>query len=143
MILKNMAYIFNIFFRKLYYLLLQFLEKTVKNVKNHKDIKLITTKAKKNQLVSEVRCHTTQIISDNLLAIEMKKTQILVNKQVYVGLSILENGQIAMYEFCHDYVKLKYGGKTKLCYMDADRFIVYIKTEGIYVDISKFVERKI
>ena len=36
-----------------------------------------------------------------------------------------------MYEFCYDYVKLKYGEKAKLCYMDTDSFIVYIKTDDI------------
>ena len=32
-----------------------------------------------------------------------------------------------MYEFCHDYVKPKYGENSKLCYMDIDSFIVYVK----------------
>ena len=45
-----------------------------------------------------------------------------------------------MYEFWHDYVKPKYGENAKLCYMDTDRFIVYIKTEEIYADIAKDVE---
>ena len=42
-----------------------------------------------------------------------------------------------MYEFWYDYVKLKYGEKAKLCYMDTDSFIVYIKkTNDIYKDIA-------
>ena len=45
-----------------------------------------------------------------------------------------------MYEFWYDYVKPKYGVKAKLCYMDADSFIVYIKTGDIYKDIAKDVE---
>ena len=49
----------------------------------------------------------------------MKKTQILVNKPVYLGLSILELSKILMYEFWYEYSKLKYGEKAKLCYMDA------------------------
>ena len=36
-----------------------------------------------------------------------------------------------MYEFCYDYVKSKYGEKAKLCYMDTEGFIVYIKTDDI------------
>ena len=34
-----------------------------------------------------------------------------------------------MYEFRYDYIKTKYGQKAKLCYMDTDSFIVYIKTD--------------
>ena len=42
-----------------------------------------------------------------------------------------------MYEFWYDYLKTKYGEKTKLCYMDTDNFIVYIKTKGIYSGAAK------
>ena len=45
-----------------------------------------------------------------------------------------------MYEFWYDYVKPKYGGKTKLFYMDTDNFIVYIKTDDIYKDIAEDVD---
>ena len=48
----------------------------------------------------------------------MKKTEIFMNKPVYLGLSILELSKIVMYEFWYDYVKPKYGEKAKLCYMD-------------------------
>ena len=48
----------------------------------------------------------------------MKKTQILMNKTVYLGLSILKLSKILMYEFWYDYVKPKYC--EKLCYMDTD-----------------------
>ena len=51
-----------------------------------------------------------------------------MNKPVHLGLSILELSKILMYEFWYDYVKLKYDEKAKLCYMNTDSFIVYIKT---------------
>ena len=47
-----------------------------------------------------------------------------------------------MYEFWYDYVKPKYGEKVKLCYMDTDSFIVYIKTDDIYKDIAEDVETR-
>ena len=59
----------------------------------------------------------------------MKKTQIFINKSVFLGVSILEISKIVMYEFWCDYLKPKYGEKAKLCYMDTDSFIVYIKAE--------------
>ena len=48
----------------------------------------------------------------------MKKMQILMNKPVYFGLSILELSKMLMYGFWYDYVKPKYGKKAELCYMD-------------------------
>ena len=72
----------------------------------------------------------------------MKRTQILTNKVVYLDLSVLEISKIVMYEFCYHYVKLEYGQKAKLCYMDTNSFIVYIKTEDIYSDIAKDIETR-
>ena len=78
-----------------------------------------------------------------LLAIEMRKAQILMNKPVSLGLSILELNKILVYEFWYDYVKLKYSEKAKLCYVDTGHgFIVYIKTDDIYKDITKDVETR-
>ena len=51
-----------------------------------------------------------------------------MSKAVCLGLSILELSKILMYEFWYDYLKPKYGEKVKLCYMDTNSFIVYIKT---------------
>ena len=65
----------------------------------------------------------------------MKNIQILMNKLVYLCPSILAISKLVMYEFWYDYVKPKYGEKVKLCYMDIDSFMVYIKTKDIYLDI--------
>ena len=62
-----------------------------------------------------------------------------MNKRVYLGLAILEITKIVMNEFCHNYVKPKYGEEAKLCYIATGSLIVYIKTEDIYVDIVKDV----
>ena len=70
------------------------------------------------------------------------KTQIFMNKAVYLGLSILEISIIVMYDLWYDYVKPKYGEKAKLCHMDTDSFIVYIKIEVIYADVTKDVETR-
>ena len=52
-----------------------------------------------------------------------------MNKPVYLGLSILELSKILMYELWYDYGKPKDSEKAKLCYLDTDSFIVYIKTD--------------
>ena len=46
-----------------------------------------------------------------------------MNKPVYFGLSILESSKSVINEFWYDFVKLKYGRKAKLCYMDTGSFI--------------------
>ena len=66
----------------------------------------------------------------------MKKTQIIMNKPVYLGLLILDRNKTKMYDFWYGDIKPKYGHKSKLCYIITDSFIVQIKTEDIYKDIS-------
>ena len=50
-----------------------------------------------------------------------------MNESVYLGLSILDISKTVMYQFQYDYVKPKYGKNAKLCYMDTDSFVVYVK----------------
>ena len=72
----------------------------------------------------------------------MKKTKVRMNKPIYLGLSILEISKTLMYEFWYDYIKPKYASNVKLCYMDTDSFIINIKTNDFYKDISKDVENR-
>ena len=116
--------------------------KTMENVRKHRNIKLVTTERRRNYLVSEPNYHTTKFFTENLLAIEMIKTQILMNKPVYLGLSILDLSKNVMYEFWYHYVKPKYGENAKLCYMDTDSFIFHVKTDDIYKDIAEDFETR-
>ena len=52
-------------------------------MRKHRDIKLVTTERRRNYLVSETNYYTTKIFNKNLLAAEMKKNQITMNKPVY------------------------------------------------------------
>ena len=65
-----------------------------------------------------------------------------MNKLVYLGLSVLKLIKILMHEYCYDYVKLKCGEKAKLCYMNTDSFIAYIKSEVIYKDIAEDLDTR-
>ena len=113
--------------------------KTMEIVRKHRDIKLVKTDKKRNKLVSELNFHTMKLIDDNLAIIEMKKVKIKMNKPIYLGLSILDISKITMYEFWYDFIKSKYANSAKLCYMDTDSFIINIKTEDFYKDISENV----
>ena len=93
------------------------------------------------QLASKPNYHTLKYFSENLIAIEMKKTKVKMNKPVYLGMSILDISKTLMYEFWYDYVKPKYQDNAKLCYMDTDSFIIHIKTEDFYKDIANDVEK--
>ena len=65
-----------------------------------------------------------------------------MKKFVHLILSILEVSKILTYEFWYDYVKPKYSEKAKLCFMDTNNFIVYIKKDDTYKDIAEDVETR-
>ena len=112
------------------------------NFRRHRNIKLVTTERRRNYLLSEPNYHTTKFFTETLLEIEMRKTQILMNKPVYLGLPILDPIKTVMYECWYDYVKAKYGENSKLCYIDTDSFIAHVKTDDIYINIAEDVETR-
>ena len=113
----------------------------MENVRKHRDIKLVTTDERRNKLVLEPNYHTKKQSSENLLAIEMKKTKVKMNKPVYLGMSILDNSKTPIYEFWFDYIKPKYKDKAKVCYTDTDSFVIYNFTEDFFEDINNDVEK--
>ena len=114
--------------------------KKTENVRKHRDIKLVTTDKRRNQLVSEPNYHTTKWFLEDLLAIEMKKIKVKMNN-AYLDLSILEISKTLMYEFWYDYIKPKYQNNAKLYYMDTDSFIIRINTEDFYKDIEMMLKK--
>ena len=59
--------------------------KTMENVRNHRDIKIVTTNKQRNKFASEPNYHSTKYISKDLLIMEMKKVEVKINKPVYLG----------------------------------------------------------
>ena len=86
--------------------------KTTENVRKHRNIKLVTTERRINYLVYQRNYDT--IKDFHRKAIEMRKTQILMNMLIYLRLSVLDLSKTVIYEFRYDYVKPKY------CYMDTE-----------------------
>ena len=113
--------------------------KTMENLRKCRDIKLVTTKRRRNNLVSKPNHHIIKFFTEYLLAIETKKTQMLMNKLVYLRLSILELSNILMHKFWSNYVKVKNSGKVKLHYIDAD---CIHNTHDIYKVIVENVETR-
>ena len=88
--------------------------KPMENVRKHRDIKLVTIKKKKELFRIRTKLSYYKVFHRKLTGNRNKKTEILMNKPVYLGLSILELSKILMYEFWYDHVKPKYGKKSKI-----------------------------
>ena len=116
--------------------------KTMENIRNHKEMNLVTSKRKYLKYVMKPNFKDGYPFSNHLFAVDMGKTEIKMNKPVYIGQGILDLSKTLMYEFHYDYMRLKYGTKVKLRYMDTDRFVYEIETEDVYRDIAKDVKKR-
>ena len=114
--------------------------KTMENIRNRVDIKLVTDKKKARKLAAKPNFNHCNIFSEDLVAIHMKKTELTFNKPVYLGMSILDLSKTLMYDFHYNYIKQKYNDKAKLLFTDTDSLMYVIQTEDFYKDISEDVK---
>ena len=110
--------------------------KTMENIRNRVDVKLVNTKEKFKKLVAKPNFKSRKIFNENLISVHMKKTSLTMNKPVYLGMCILELSKIIMFDFHYNYIKPKYNDKAKLLFTDTDSFLYEIQTEDFYKDIS-------
>ena len=115
--------------------------KTMEIIRNHKDMKLVTSDKKYLKYVMKPNFKDAHPFTKHLFAMEMGKREITMNKPVYFGQAILDLSRTLMYEFHYDYMRPKYGSKV-LYYMDTDSFVYETETEDFYRDIAKDVERR-
>ena len=116
--------------------------KTMENIRNHKDMKLVTSERKYRKYVMKPNFKDGHLFSKHLFAVEMGKTEVTMNKLVYLGQVILDLSKTLMYEFHYDCMRLKYSSKVKLCYMDTDSFVYEIEIEDFYWNIANNVEKR-
>ena len=83
--------------------------KTMENIKNRVDIKLVNDKKQAEKLSVKPNFNHCNIFSEDLVAIHMKKTKLVFNKPVYLGMCFLDLSKTLMYDFHYSYIRQKYG----------------------------------
>ena len=116
--------------------------KTMENIRRHRNIKLVNNKEEYLKTVMKPNFKSGTLLGDDLMACEMGKIKVVMNKPVYLGQAILDLSKLIMYEFHYDYMLSKYGKELKLCYMDTDSFVYDIKSKDFYKDIAEDVEER-
>ncbi|XP_022778319.1 uncharacterized protein LOC111319852 [Stylophora pistillata] len=116
--------------------------KTMENIRKRVDVRLVTREEKAKKLANKVNFKHCTIFSEDLCTMHMRKTQILFNKPLYLGMSILDISKTLMYDFHYNYIKPKYPeGRSKLLFTDTDSLCYEIQTEDFYKDITSDVDR--
>ena len=115
--------------------------KTMENVRNRRDIRLVTTVAAAEALNSKPNYKGASIFDENLVAVHMGRTECKIDKPIYVGQAILDLSKTLVYDFHYNYTKRKWGEKAKLLFTDTDSLMYEIETEDFYKDIEEDIPR--
>ena len=115
--------------------------KTMENVRNRVNVKLVTNEKALNKLVKKSNFRSVNIFHENLIAVHMEKTTVKLNKPIQIGMSILDLSKTLMYRFHYDYVKPKWGDKASLLFTDTDSLCYEIRTDDFYEDIKNDVDK--
>lgn len=118
--------------------------KTMENVRERVDMKLLNkwdTKFGVRMNIAKPNYKRCIIFDEELVVVELKKTSVLMNKPIAVGMSILDISKLTMYGFLYDFLKPKYGEKVRVAYTDTDSFILAIETEDFYKEMRDNIER--
>jgi len=109
--------------------------KTMENIRNRKDIKLIFDENKAQKIFNSNLFKNHNRITDDLILIEQYKKYVKLDKPIIVGMTILDLAKYKMYDYWYDHLKVKYGDKIKLIYTDTDSLIFDVETEDYYDDM--------
>ena len=111
--------------------------KTIENVIDRIEIRLVNNKKDYLKWTSKPRYMSNKICKNDLVTIRKSKVTLTLNKPAYVALCILDLKKVLMYEFHYDCIKNKYGNNARLLFTENDNLMYEIKTEDIYEDFSK------
>jgi len=116
--------------------------KTMENIRNRVNIKLITSKSEAKKLTNQPNFKSFTIFSENLIAVHMNVVKLKFDKPIYLGAAILDISKTLMYDFHYGYIKPKYNENAQLLFTDTDSLMYHVKTKDFYEDILPDVENK-
>jgi len=116
--------------------------KTMENIENYVDIRLVCDENEAIKLAAKATYDRFTIFDENLIAVHVKRTKLVYNKPIYLGMCTLDLSKTLMYDFHYNYIKEKYGDKAKLLFTDTDSLAYEINTEDFYKDIADDIDAR-
>lgn len=116
--------------------------KTMENVRNYRNVKLHTYwngRYGARVRIASPLFQNLAIFSDDFIAIQSRKTSILMDKPIYVGMTILDLAKIYVYKFHEDMISM-YGSNCQMLYTDTDSLIYVVTCDDIYEDMKKNID---
>lgn len=115
--------------------------KTMENVRKYRTVKLARSwegRYGAKQYISSPKFHSRTIFDENLVAIELKQTENIFNKPLYIGMAVLDISKTFLYDFHYNYMLKKFTPEQcKLLYSDTDSLCYEVKCNDLYEEVIK------
>jgi len=106
--------------------------KTMENLRNRVNVKLVTDDKQAKKLIAKPSCQMFKAINEDLTLVKLMKPNLLQNKPIFVGFSILELSKVHMYNFHYQEMLAKFNGKARLLFTDTDSLCYLCEGENVY-----------
>ena len=105
-------------------------------MRKHRDVRIARNAVKAKKLIARPQYKQHVIYDENMVAIQLKKTVVNLNKPRYIGMCILDLSKLVMYRYHYEYIMPKYP-QAKLLFTDTDSFCYWIPSKtDIYEDFQ-------
>ena len=114
----------------------------MENVRKRVNVKLLRSDKEERILkyVAKPTFAQQVIFNPDLVGIQNRKEKVLLNKPIYVGMSVLDLSKHLMYDFYYNHIKAKYLDRVHLLYTDTDSVIIRVQTEDIFADMAEHAD---
>ncbi|XP_054260314.1 uncharacterized protein LOC128984968 [Macrosteles quadrilineatus] len=115
--------------------------KTMESYRKRMDFRIVSDARKLEKCIAKPNYLHSTIFTDSMAGCHFSKTNIVLEKPIYVGSSILDLSKELMYSFYYDVLVRHFGAENvKLLYMDTDSFVLEIFTEDLYESFRSLME---
>ncbi|XP_071642938.1 uncharacterized protein [Temnothorax longispinosus] len=118
--------------------------KTMENVRDHVDVRLVTRwdgRYGAEAMIAKPNFHSRTVFAENLIAVELRRLEVRLNKPIYVGMCILEISKTRVYDFHYDYMVPLHRERCKIMYTDTDSLIYFLECDDAYEDMKRDIAR--
>src|SRR6218665_2237482 len=114
--------------------------KTLQNNRRHLDVRIVTNEKRAKKLVARQTFQSFNIINEDVTVIKLTKTNVVLDKPIYVGMCILDLSKLHMYDFHYNHILSVYGKRAKLLFTDTDSLTYHIRTDDLYKDMLEHLD---
>jgi len=121
--------------------------KTMENVRNHIELEIVNDLQSESAVrrIERYKCKNNfngiELFNEDLAVVHFKKSKVVLNKPIIIGMSILDISKVIMYDFHYNTMKNKYGNNMRLCFTDTDSLCYWVQTEDLYKDLVSLSDK--